>query len=391
MGKQLSCVGVICAVALVVHAQPGGKPGAPPPALVGVGDVRMEELQARRDVVGRLREIRRTIVAAEQPGRVVEIPVDEGDEIAARKTVLAKIDDVWARLALQSARSRLEQARATVAEAQARLEQASRDRKYLDELLEAASAKPKEVEDAHTTEQAEKARLKRAQADLMVAQAELDLRKEELVRLTVLAPFDGMVVQKMTEVGQWVNQGDGVVEIISRGGIDGVIDVPEQIINHIQVGAKVEVMIEPLGFRLMGQIVVINPSGSTSARTFPVKIRLDDRGGLLKPGMSILAKIPITQRIEVLTVPRDAIQRSAMGTVVWMDADGVATPISVEVLFGHGDRYAISLLQAGAVPLTDHTNVVTEGAERLFPGRPLSILATPIGESDQPNQENISN
>jgi len=376
----LNRVGWLCVVfgwGISCWAQGPSRGGGPPPALVGIGHVRSETLQARWDVIGRLREVRRAVVAAEQPGRVVEIEVDEGDPVIGQQTVLARIDDIWAKLSLQSAEARLAQAQASVVESQAQLDQAQRNRKYLDELLEAKSAKPKEVEDSHTDEQAALARLDSKRADLMFAQAELSRRQEELIRLTVRAPFDGMVVRKIAEVGQWVDQGDDVAEIISRGKIDVVIDVPEAVVDHVKINSLVEVFIEPLAMEVRGRVIAINPQGSAAARTFPVKVRIEDQDGRLKPGMSVLTKVPMADRVEVLTVPRDAVHRTARGTVVWAAINGRAAPIQVKILFGEGSRYAVEAIpqgdKGGGPSLADQTPVVIEGAERLFPGRPLKI------------------
>jgi len=349
-----------------------------PPALVRVGLVQVESLQARREVVGRLQEVRRVVVAAEQPGRIVQMTVNEGDVVVKNETVLAQIDEIWARNAMDLAQARLEQAKAGVAESFAQFEQAVRDRSYLDELLATKSAKPKEVADAHTTQDRQRASLNRAEADVMEAQADLNLIHEQISRLTVLAPFDGLVIQKMTEVGDWVDQGDPVAEMISHGLIDAMVDVPESVINLIEMDGEVEIFVEPLSLELAGRVVVINPWGGALARTFPVKIRLDDRGGELKPGMSVLARIPISQIAKVLTVPRDAVCRLASGgKVVWVNLGSVAVPVAVEVLFGHGDRYAIRPIDAhdgaGGSRLVDQTQVVVEGAERLSPNRPLKI------------------
>lgn len=369
------------------HPGDGDGHAGPPPALVRVGTVESRHLQARWDAIGQLQEIQRAVVAAEQPGRVMQMAVQEGDAITAGQTVLAKIDDIWAQLALDSAKAMLTQAQASVAEARAQLDQAQRDRKYLDDLLVSGSAKPKEVQDAHTTEKAEEARLQRAQADLMAAQAELNRRQKELERLTVIAPFDGTVVAKMTEVGQWVDQGDAVVEVISRGQIDAVIDVPEAMINNISVGGNVELFIEPMSLTVMGQVVAINPSGSSSARTFPVKVRLADQDGKLKPGMSVTAKVPMGQHVDVLTVPSDAVNQSASGAVVWVEMNGAAMPVAVEVLFSDGDRYAVRPIQTDGgpmgAPLAGQMRVVVEGAERLFPGRPLQIPDQPLEPLEQ--------
>ncbi len=347
----------------------------PPPALVRVGVARHETLQARWDAVGRLSQVQYAVVAAEQPGRVMQVPVDEGDGVTAGQTVLAKIDDVWAKLAVAAAEAHVTQGHAIVAETKAQFDLAERNRHSLEELLKASSAKPKEVADARNEEEAAKARLDRAKADLLIAQADLDLREVQLARLSVLAPFDGVVVKKNVEVGQWVKQGDPVMEVISSGRIDAVIDAPEAVVNQIDAGHEVEVIVEPLSLELIGRVVAINPMGSNAARTYRVKIRLDDPESRLKPGMSVIAKVPTGKSVEVLTVPRDAVYRTANGTEIWADVNSLATPIPVKVLFSQGDRYAVQpTAQPPAGALAGDLRVVTEGSERLFPGRPLSII-----------------
>lgn len=372
--RFMVCIGTLL-VSTTVSARETQQ--TPPPALVRVGQVQLQSLQIRQEVIGRLKEVRRAVVASEQPGRVIEVLVEEGEAVVEKTTVLARIDDIWARIEQDATRARLQQAKAGLAEAQAQLQLAQRDREYLDGLLAAGSAKPKEAADAHTTEAEKLAGVDRAEAEVLAAEAELNRSHEQLVRLTVSAPFDGWVIRKMTEVGQWVNQGDPVAEIISRGMIDAVVDVPEAVINQVEVDSTVEVYVEPLAEIVTGRVVVINPSGSPTARTFRVKIRIDDQQSRLKPGMSLLAMIPTSKRASVLTVPRDAVNRSDSGTMVWAELGGVAVPVPVNVLFGEGDRYAIhprnEANNPGGSRLTDQTNVVVEGAERLFPRRPLLL------------------
>ena len=63
--------------------------------------------------------------------------------------------------------------------------------------------------------------------------------------------------------------------------------------------------------------------------------------------------------------------------VVWADRHGVAVPVTVELLFGQGDRFAVRPIEipgdSNEPSLTEQTVVVIEGAERLFPRRPLLI------------------
>lgn len=336
----------------------GGRPQGPPPSLVRVAPVRQVNLNQRWDVVGRLVELQRSAITAEVDGKILAMPVEEGEAVVGGQTVLAQVDPVWTQLEAQ-------RAQAAVAAAQAQLDQARRDSTYLEELSAAGSAKPKEVADARTRVQA-------AEAELSATEAQLSMRQRQLERLQVVAPFDGFLVKKLVEVGQWVTRGTPVAEVISRGEIDAVVDVPEQLVNQVELGRPVELLVEPLKLELEGRVTAINPSGVTAARTFPVKIRLPDQQGLLKPGMSVVARVPVSEMRQVLAVPRDAVRRTDLGAQVWADLKGVAMPVSVRVLFGHNDLYAIEPLP-GAVPLAPGMLVVIEGAERLFPTAPLAV------------------
>ena len=351
-------------------------PPGPPPALVGVAIVLKQQVQNQWDVVGRLVEVRRALVAAEQSGRVMEVAAEQGDKVEAGRTALARIDDVWARLALRVAKTDLQQEDARVREEAARLERAQRDVTFLEGLLESHSARPKEVTDAHSAVAEKQAALAVARSAVATAEVQIARCEVDLARSTVLAPFDGIVIAKMTEVGQWVTAGSPVAEIISVGEIDAVIDVPERFVNFLRPGLDLEVVIEPLATSVTGKIASITPLAASAARTFPVKIRFDDRQGKFKPGMSVTAHVPTGERLERLTVPRDAVKQAPSGSVVWANLDGKAMPIAVKVLFGVGDRYAVAAI-GGGPPLLPGGQIVTEGAERLFPTQPLIVTNQP--------------
>lgn len=345
----------------------GGGGDGPPPASVRVGSVDIQTLQHRVPVVGRLEEVRRVTVTAEIEGKVTDLFVNEGDAVAGDETKLAQIDKVWADLRAKSAE-------ANVAAADAELTQSQNDFKQLEQLRKAGSAREKEVEDARTLVAANQARLNGATADRDRAQTEAS-------RAAIVAPFDGAVSRTLVEVGQWVEPGEGVVEMISTGEIDAVVDVPERFVNTFAVGDDVEVVISALDERVIGKIVSVRPDGTNASRTFPVKVRLPDLDTKLRAGMSVVAHLPITREGKFITVPRDAVLFSPAGAAVWY-AQNMGGPMPaalsepVNVLFGVGDRYAVAPLPGGERPaLTQDKQVVVEGAERLFPTRPLAIMA----------------
>lgn len=347
------------------NGQQPGMQAAMPPAQVRVGRVEQQALRERFDVVGRLQELRRATVAAEVSGRVLEVPIDAGDPVVGGETVLAQIDGVWARLALREAEARL-------AAAQANVDQSRRDYGYLQTLQERGSAKPREVEDAATTVASDEAALREAEAAMELAQQRVD-------RLRIVAPFDGAVIDRLVERGQWVNQGTPVAEVITTGSFDAEVFVPEQYIRLVAVGENVDVTVEPLKMNLAGRVVAVVPSAENAARTFPVKIRLDDPEGVLKAGMSVIAHLPISDAQPRLTVPRDAVLFAGGDATVWVATETAEGPrqalaVPVAVLFGVGDRYVVEPLGATLEP---GAAVVVQGGERLIPNQPLMIDSPP--------------
>jgi RND family efflux transporter MFP subunit len=360
------------------HAQEeGGDPSAqqgPPPQAVRVGDVRQEELQDRWLVIGRLQEVRRTRVAAEQEGQIVSVKAEEGDRVEGGKTVLARIDDVSAKLRLDVAQARVAEYEAEIKENQAALDRAERELEYLVQVQASGSARQKEVDDARADVDAVRARVAAATARVRTAQAEIARIEDDIKRLRVVAPFDGVVVKKETEVGQWAMPGSVIAEIVSLDPIDAVIDVPESMVKNLTVGAALHVSVESLGETVPGEVVAIVPTGTRSSRTFPVKVRLNNDDLKLKPGMSVRAMVPMTKLATVFTVPRDAVKRTQMGTIVWANLEGAAVPVPVEVLFGHMDRWAVKSIDGAKPSLFPGMAVITEGGVRVFPGQPLIVL-----------------
>lgn len=342
----------------------------PPPASVKVSQVRKAEAQQRIQLVGRLMEVRRSVIASEVEGRVVALLTPAGREVVGGETVIARVDPVWSGLAV-------EQARADLAAAEATARQSARDLALLEDLKKRNATDPQAVDDARAKSEADA-------ANVLARKAALHLAEETNKRVEIVAPFDGTVTKKLTEQGQWLDPGSEVVEIVSRGLIDAVIDVPEQYIGQIAVGTPVQVVIEALGQTIDGEVRAINPDGSNPARTFPVKIRIDDQDGLLKVGMSVTARVPVRDKREYLIVPRDAVQYAENGPQVWMSlvmpgsAPGSmpqGMPMDVDVLFGDGDDFAVRAKpKVQGMDLNPGMDIVVEGAERLWPTRPLMIM-----------------
>jgi RND family efflux transporter MFP subunit len=192
----------------------------------------------------------------------------------------------------------------------------------------------------------------------------------------MFAPFDGYVSAEHAEVGQWVMQGDPVAEIIELAQVDVEINVLEDYVGNLDMSVPGTIEIaaarrEPFE----GMIAIINPQADARARTFPVKVRVNNiadetkepHGPLIKAGMFARVTLPVGQPVQAPLVPKDAVVLGGPAPVIYVvdrQKDGKSTvrPVSVQLGVSHG----LWITVAGT-ELKEGDLVVVEGNERLRP------------------------
>jgi RND family efflux transporter MFP subunit len=361
----------LAALALLPATPPAPRQG-PPPAPVRVAEARLERVQDRRTVTGEVRAARRSLVAAREPGIVSTLLVREGQAVEAGQP-LAELDATLLERELAILGARRALADATLSEREASARRERRDLDVLGQLAERDAVNPKELADAETALQIAEARVEEARQELAVLGAQRALLEQRVADMTPRAPFDGVVVARRTDAGEWVDTGGALVEIVSAGELEAWLWVPQVYY------APLSGLAEPLRLRTDAGGVELEvlewravPSIDAGGRTFPVIAPLPGERGLA-PGMSLRAAVPTGSPAEHLTVPRDAILRGEVGAYVYLARPGAegapasATPIPLEVLFEVGPRAAVR-----APGLAPGALVVVEGNERLYPGAPLA-------------------
>ncbi|MBX3402582.1 MAG: efflux RND transporter periplasmic adaptor subunit [Phycisphaeraceae bacterium] len=364
----------------------------PPPAKVRLDDVRLETVERWREVTGELRAVRRSIVAAEEPGQIVEIPVEAGDRIRSGQ-VIARLDDALARLEVERATALMQTREAIVAERIATLEKSQRDLARIEDSFARAGAAQIEIDEARTNKANAEARLLQARADVAWAGADLRSAAKRFEDMTIEAPFDGVAVSRRTELGQWVREGDAVIELVALDALDAWLDVPEAFAARLfpKEGHSPEVVLRVPALRASGidetiraTVSSVIPAADPLSRLFPVRVRLENKpvvgsadasnGGPLRPGMTVVGLIPTGETTQALTVHKDAILRNETGPFVYFDGGGVAAIAPVRIDFAVGQRVVVQspALQPGM-------KVVIEGNERMFPGQPLLVIDAPPG------------
>jgi RND family efflux transporter MFP subunit len=335
--------------------------------MVRTDPVRAVELQARRLVTGDVKAARRARVAAEEPGRVLSVEVDEGAHVDAG-AVLARLDGTRLALDLDVLAAEQVVARALVDERQADLEQTARDLASVVDLLERHAATQKEVDDARTKQAAANARLAQARSQIAVIDARLAQLRDRLADLEVRAPFAGVVAAVATEAGEWLVAGAAVVDLVSDE-TEAWLSVPQRQLDALR--AKAGPIALKLGDGDAPELEVADwrlvPIVDPELRMLTVIAPLPAGAGA--PGLSVQAWVPTAARASYLTVSAAALLRNEIGPYLYVAMPGgegepqTALPFQVEVLWREGARAVVAVggpLQAGAA-------AIVEGNQRLYP------------------------
>jgi RND family efflux transporter MFP subunit len=369
--RALALFLVVAALGAELHAQM-------PPAAVRVEPVQSEKLQPRQFATGEVRAVQRSHVAGREAGLVLELPVRVGRRVE-KGALIARLDDRLLRLERAEIAADREVADAALGERKAELGLARWRHEAFSALKQRGSSHEHEVQQALAEIAGAEAALSRAEKQLLLLDARAATLEQRIADLRVVAPFSGIVAQRLAEEGEWLSAGSPLVELLSDAEMEAWIEVPEALASALASGAAaIEVTLPALGLELVVRDYRTLPQVDARTRTFSLVVPLANEKGALKPGMSVRALVPTGELAEHLTVSLDAVLRNDVGLFVYVartsgpGAPPIAAPVRVEKLFSHGARIAV---QSGELRAGDL--VVIEGNERLFPGSPLAPIAEP--------------
>ncbi len=374
---------------------------------VAVAPIVQREIPASIKLVGTVQPDREATVAAEVAGAVVQMDVEEGQFVRAGD-LLCRLGDELLKLRLAEAQARLgflqaqldeleagtrketiEQRKAELEEAQAMLEKWEFERKRVLDLFERNQASDKERHDVEMEYLAARRRMTRAKAlyDIAIrgprpqeiARARYDVEAQkhvvaqiqhDLNKTRIVAPFDGFVTEKLTELGQWVAAGGAVCRLVALEQVRVRADVPQRVIRFATAGAPARVQIESLGYARAAKISRVIPTGDPTARTFPVEIDLPNAEHRLLAGMFAWVFVPAGEPGPRLLVPKDALVTRGNVTQVFVVRQqgpaAMAMPVVVETGLEWGE-----LIEVRGPGLKPGGKVVVRGNERLYGPMPV--------------------
>jgi RND family efflux transporter MFP subunit len=289
-------------------------------------------------------------VSSEVSGIAVKVSFEEGQRVR-RGDVLVRLDAELLGKTLVSTRSTYEQ---TLAD----LERATLDLKRIEKLYREDSI-AEQVYDEN------RFRVKSLGKKGDSLKADVERLEVELAKKTVRAPFDGVVLKKRIDRGEWLSPGTAVATLARDDSMDVVVEVPGDVLPFVRKGGSVDV--RTAGKEIRGTVSAIVPRGEISTRTFPVKIQVANRFSLIE-GMEARVDIPTGEKEKTLLVPRDAIVTANGQAVVFtvVDAKAKMVPVTVTRYLGKEVAVRTNELKAGM-------EVLIKGNERIRDGQPVSV------------------
>ena len=269
--------------------------------------------------------------------------VEEGETIARMEDFTFKIREMEAQALVER-----EQARVTFLES---------DLRRLEELsernLSAKSQYDQTVSD-----------LAIARSDKRIAEAQLGYAQIAMHVTEIRAPFDGVVTERLRNLGERLNVADEVVRLVDPNRLEVVSRAPLSTVNFIKKG---EVLSIGNDYRTgKAPIRTIVPFGNPQSHMF--EVRLDADPNVWTVGESVRLTMPTAAAKEVLAVPRDALVLRREGASVFKMTDE-STVLQVNVVIGLGAGALIEVF--GDLAAGDE--VVVRGAEGLSDGMSVAV------------------
>ena len=178
--------------------------------------------------------------------------------------------------------------------------------------------------------------LQAATAAVARAAAQVAITEASLARTAIVAPFDGVIGQRLVEPGANVTPQTPIYVVVSRGA-QVIVTLRDTDAADIKPGTAVEVSTPENRTPVAGRVLAVAPLGDQRAHTLEVRISADDPAVTLRPGTLAQVRLITTEKPDALAVPSTALTPSDHGASrVWVVVDGKAQPRDVTV--GISDR-----------------------------------------------------
>lgn len=326
------------------------KGGPPSGVVVEAARVSITRLPQALAAVGSLRSDEAVMVRPEIVGRVAEISFKEGQAVS-KGAVLVRLDD-----SVQKAD--LEKARANLVLSKSKFDRAEGLRK---QGFISSQARD-EAENAYK-----------------VSQADVELMQARVAKTAIHAPFSGTVGLRQVSVGDYVKEGQDMVNLESLDTLKVDFRLPEAALSQVRDGQTLQVTLDAIPDRAYdGRVYAINPLIDAGGRAVVIRAQVANRDGKLRPGMFARVRLFTSDVKDSALVPEESLFPVGDDKYVYKVVDGKAMRQKVDIgQRRDGKVEIVSGLKADDV-------VVTAGQLKIRDGSQVSVAQPPAAAPSQP-------
>ena len=321
----------VVAVVVILFGVKSGEKGIE----VTTGKVKLGDITSLVTATGRVQPETEVVISSEVPGEIIELAIRDGDEVE-KGDLLVRVNPDTLEAQVKQQEAALAATRASSAQRRAEMLQAELDLKRVADLFEKGFVTQDELDQATT--RLEVTRAAHEAANHQIDRQEMQLREasDKLAKASIYSPITGTVTRLNSEIGDRVVgtgqfAGTEILRVADLNNMEVRVEVSEADIINVRIGQPATIEIDAYSKEeFKGTVTEIaNSARTTNERsqeqltTFEVRIRLDNTGQKLRPGMTATADIETDTVTGVIKVP--------IGSVV------VRPKKELEELSGKGD------------------------------------------------------
>jgi len=258
-------------------------------------------------------------ISPEVAGEIIELPVEDGMSIK-KGDLLVKIKPDSYKALLEQQEAAISSARATNLQQKASMVKAEQDIKRAEDMFAKKTISVQEYNAAQAASDVAKNTYESSLHQIEQAEASSSQARDALSKTTVYSPIDGTVTilnsklgERIVATGQFA--GTEVMRVADLEHMQAVVDVNENDVPNVKVGDKASVKIDAYGDdKFRGTVAQIANTGKTTGAgtqeevtNFEVKINLDRKNVLLRPGLSCTADVETNTVKDAVAVPMQAV------------------------------------------------------------------------------------
>ncbi|MBN2644428.1 MAG: efflux RND transporter periplasmic adaptor subunit [Desulfuromonadaceae bacterium] len=328
----------------------------PTPAQVKTEPLQRRQAPVTQSLTGSLYFDRISDLSFEVSGAITEILFQEGDRVS-KGQVLARLNTDFIDQQIAETTAKLQQAEVS-------LQHARRDFERYQQLYEQQAASATAYDQLFF-------RVKELEHEIAATRAQLQTARLKQDKSTLRTPFDGLVLSKDAERGNWITTGSRIARIAAADAIYIRVPVSEDQARFSHSGQQLPVHLTATDETLSGSHAGFLPVVDARTRNVFIRIHIPQPQQLFE-NMSATVELPTAAQQQQLMVPRDALVKFNGQDFIYSIKDDKAAIVPVQVTGFSSDQAAIS-----GPSLQEGMPVVIEGNERLRPEQPVIILNQP--------------